>query len=91
MEIERARLVRKLAAIKEEEGNLKDAAEVMMEIAVETFGAMARTEKIAFILEQVRLLLDINDYVRAQIYTKKINPRLKHMFLVMYPYFHSHK
>lgn len=30
----------------------------------ETFGAMAKTEKIAFILEQVRLCLDRKDYVR---------------------------
>ncbi|KAL6561688.1 hypothetical protein OROMI_017289 [Orobanche minor] len=33
---------------------------------VETFGAMAKTEKIAFILEQ--------DYVRAQILSRKISP-----------------
>ena len=30
----------------------------------ETFGAMAKTEKIAFILEQVRLCLDRKDFVR---------------------------
>ena len=33
-------------------------------IVQETFGAMAKTEKIAFILEQVRLCLDRKDYVR---------------------------
>lgn len=32
----------------------------------ETFGAMAKTEKIAYILEQVRLCLDRKDFVRAQ-------------------------
>ncbi|KAH7427331.1 hypothetical protein KP509_10G039600 [Ceratopteris richardii] len=48
----------------------------MQEIAVETFGAMAKTEKIAFILEQVRLCLDCNDYMRAQILARKINPRV---------------
>jgi 26S proteasome regulatory subunit N5 len=42
---------------------------------VETFGAMAKTEKIAFILEQVRLCLDRKDFVRAQILSRKINPR----------------
>ena len=31
----------------------------------ETYGAMAKTEKIAFILEQVRLCLDRGDYVRS--------------------------
>ena len=37
-----------------------DAANLMQE----TYGAMAKTEKIAFILEQVRLCLDRGDYIR---------------------------
>ncbi|XP_019179537.1 PREDICTED: 26S proteasome non-ATPase regulatory subunit 12 homolog A-like [Ipomoea nil] len=76
VEIERARLIKKLAKIKEEQGLIADAADLMQEIAVETFGAMAKTEKIAFILEQVRLCLDRQDYVRAQILSRKINPRV---------------
>uniref|UniRef100_A0A0C9RIL1 TSA: Wollemia nobilis Ref_Wollemi_Transcript_15877_1969 transcribed RNA sequence n=1 Tax=Wollemia nobilis TaxID=56998 RepID=A0A0C9RIL1_9CONI len=75
VEIERARLVRKLAKIKEEQGLIAEAADLMQEVAVETFGAMAKTEKIAFILEQVRLCLDRKDYMRAQILSRKINPR----------------
>ncbi|KAL6535012.1 hypothetical protein OROMI_026386 [Orobanche minor] len=43
---------------------------------VETFGAMAKTKKIAFILEQVRLCLDRQDYVRAQILSRRISPRV---------------
>ncbi|OAY78643.1 26S proteasome non-ATPase regulatory subunit 12 homolog A-like [Ananas comosus] len=76
VEIERARLIRKLAKIKEEQGLIAEAADLMQEIAVETFGAMAKTEKIAFILEQVRLCLDRQDYVRAQILSRKISPRV---------------
>lgn len=75
VEIERARLVRKLAKIKEEQGLIAEAADLMQEVAVETFGAMAKTEKIAFILEQVRLCLDRKDYMRAQILSRKINPK----------------
>jgi hypothetical protein len=41
----------------------------------ETFGAMAKTEKIYYILEQVRLCLDRKDFVRAQIMAKKVSPR----------------
>ena len=41
----------------------------------ETYGAMAKSEKIAFILEQVRLCMDKGDFVRAQILSKKISPR----------------
>ncbi|KAL0344345.1 UNVERIFIED_CONTAM: 26S proteasome non-ATPase regulatory subunitA [Sesamum angustifolium] len=54
VEIERARLIKKLAKIKEEQGLIAEAADLMQEVAVETFGAMAKTEKISFILEQVR-------------------------------------
>ncbi|KAF9611781.1 hypothetical protein IFM89_034979 [Coptis chinensis] len=45
-------------------------------VEVETFGAIAKTEKIAFILEQVRLCLDRQDYVCAQILSRKISPRV---------------
>ncbi|KAL2504608.1 26S proteasome non-ATPase regulatory subunit 12A [Abeliophyllum distichum] len=76
VEIERARLVKKLAKIKEEQGLVAEAADLMQEITVETSGAMAKTEKIAFILEQVRLCLDCQDYVRAQILSRKISPRV---------------
>ncbi|XP_043716669.1 26S proteasome non-ATPase regulatory subunit 12 homolog A-like [Telopea speciosissima] len=76
VEIERARLIKKLAKIKEEQGLIAEAADLMQEVAVETFGAMAKTEKIAFILEQVRLCLDHQDYVRAQILSRKISPRV---------------
>lgn len=76
VEIERARLTKKLAKIKEEQGQIAEAADLMQEVAVETFGAMAKTEKIAFILEQVRLCLDRQDFVRAQILSRKINPRV---------------
>ncbi|KAL2521388.1 26S proteasome non-ATPase regulatory subunit 12-like protein A [Forsythia ovata] len=76
VEIERARLIKKLAKIKEEQGLIAEAADLMQEIAVETFGAMAKTEKTAFILEQVRLCLDRQDYVRAQILSRKISPRV---------------
>ena len=78
-----------------------------IDLQVETFGAMAKTEKIAFILEQVRvpsfsfffcfvlclidrkktvilwnlnfqgrLCLDRKDYIRAQILSRKISPRV---------------
>lgn len=76
VELERARLIKRLAKIKEEQGQIAEAADLMQEIAVETFGAMAKTEKIAFILEQVRLCLDRHDYVRAQILSRKISPRV---------------
>ena len=46
--------MRQLAAIKEGQGKLAEAAEIIQEVAVETFGALSKQEKIAFILEQAR-------------------------------------
>lgn len=74
VEIERARLTKKLAAIKEASGDVSGAADLIQEVAVETFGAMHKQEKIAYILEQVRLCLDRGDAVRAHILSKKISP-----------------
>ncbi|KAF5960366.1 hypothetical protein HYC85_001575 [Camellia sinensis] len=57
VEIERARLIKRLAKIKEEQGQIAEAADLMQEIAV-------------------RLCLDRQDYVRAQILSRKISPRV---------------
>ncbi len=43
---------------------------------VETYGSMEKKEKTAFILEQTRLCLDSNDYVRGLIIARKINPKI---------------
>jgi 26S proteasome regulatory subunit N5 len=75
VEIERARVTRSLAALREAAGDVAGAAELLQEVAVETFGGMHKAEKIAFILEQVRLCLDRGDAVRAQILARKVSPR----------------
>lgn len=75
VEIERARLTRRLARLYESEGKIAEAADCLQEIAVETFGAMHRSEKIAYMLEQMRLCMDKNDFVRAQILSRKVSPK----------------
>ncbi|KAI3782124.1 hypothetical protein L2E82_12157 [Cichorium intybus] len=45
VEIERARLIKKLAKIKEEQGQISEAADLMHEIAVETFKEDFENEK----------------------------------------------
>jgi 26S proteasome regulatory subunit N5 len=75
VEIERARITRQLARMKEEDGEVSEAANILQEVAVETFGSMSKVEKIAYILEQVRLCLEKKDYVRAQILSRKISPK----------------
>eukprot|EP01127_Copromyxa_protea_P012018 TRINITY_DN308_c0_g2_i1.p1 TRINITY_DN308_c0_g2~~TRINITY_DN308_c0_g2_i1.p1 ORF type:complete len:437 (+),score=117.79 TRINITY_DN308_c0_g2_i1:534-1844(+) len=72
----RARLVLELAHIRESEGKIDEAAKLLQEVQVETFGTMKKKEKTEYILEQMRLCLLKKDYVRTQIISKKIHPRV---------------
>lgn len=73
VEVERARLTHKLAKIREDEGNIQEAAEIIQELQVETYGSMEKREKVELLLEQMRLCLLKQDYIRTQIISKKIN------------------
>jgi len=75
VENERARLTHRLAMIHEEDGNKEEAAKIMQELQVETYGSMERQEKVELILEQMRLCLSTQDFIRAQIISKKISTR----------------
>lgn len=44
-----------------------------MSFKVETYGSMTKREKASLILEQMRLCLAKQDFVRTQIIAKKIN------------------
>eukprot|EP01084_Bolivina_argentea_P283999 486565_1 len=73
VEAERAALSRILAGMKEEEGDIDKAQEVMQDVAVETYGALDKREKTDFILEQIRLTLAKKDFVRASITSRKLS------------------
>jgi len=75
VENERARLTHRLAMIHEKDNNVAEAAKIMQELQVETYGSMERQEKVEMILEQMRLCLAVNDFIRAQIISKKISTR----------------
>jgi len=75
VEIERARVTRKLSKMKEDEGDIAQACDILQQLQVETFGSMERREKTDFILEQMRLCLLRKDYTRVQIISKKISQR----------------
>jgi 26S proteasome regulatory subunit N5 len=75
VEKQRARLTLLLARIRESEGKLAEAANILQEVPVETFSTMKPKEKTNFILEQMRLCLLKRDYVRAQIMSRKISSK----------------
>ncbi|CAE8621961.1 unnamed protein product [Polarella glacialis] len=76
VEVEKARLTKMMAEMKEAEGNIEEAANLLQEVQVESFGAMEKREKTEYIMNQMRLVLAKKDYVRTQIISKKINPKL---------------
>lgn len=75
VENERARLTYRLAKIHEKAGNMEEACKVMQDTQVETLGSMDRKEKTSLILEQIRYCLATENYIRAQIISKKISTK----------------
>lgn len=73
VEVERARLTHILSQIKEADGEITEAANILQELQVETYGSMERREKVELILEQMRLCLAKKDFIRTQIISKKIS------------------
>eukprot|EP01119_Soliformovum_irregulare_P001939 TRINITY_DN1185_c0_g1_i2.p1 TRINITY_DN1185_c0_g1~~TRINITY_DN1185_c0_g1_i2.p1 ORF type:complete len:442 (-),score=144.40 TRINITY_DN1185_c0_g1_i2:77-1402(-) len=76
VEVERARLTRILASIREKEGKIGEAADILQEIQVETFGQMDKVEKTAFILEQMRLCIEKKDFIKAMILANKVSKKM---------------
>jgi 26S proteasome regulatory subunit N5 len=75
VEVERARVTKVLSDIKKEQGDLKAAMEILCELQVETFGSMERREKTEFILEQVALCIENEDWTQAGILSRKISTK----------------
>lgn len=57
---------------KEDEQNINEAAKILQEVQVETYGSMDKREKLEFILYQMRIMIKKLDYVRLFIISKKI-------------------
>lgn len=75
VEVERARVTRVLSDIKKSQGDVKAARDILCELQVETFGSMTRREKTEFILEQVALCIECEDWTQAGILSRKISTR----------------
>jgi 26S proteasome regulatory subunit N5 len=76
VETERARIKLYESQLKEEEGKVDEACLILQEEQVEIIGTMDQREKTAYILEQMRLVLLRNDYIRLPIISKKLNPKI---------------
>lgn len=75
VELDRARLTKRLADIQEQNGDQKQACKTLMELQVETIGSMELKEKATLLVEQLRLNMATKDWVRAEITKRKINTK----------------
>ncbi|KZF19288.1 hypothetical protein L228DRAFT_251409 [Xylona heveae TC161] len=75
VEVERARVTRMLSDIKRDQGDKKAAADILCELQVETFGSMERREKTEFILQQVSLCIENDDWTQAGVLIRKVSTR----------------
>jgi len=73
MKVEYARCVMLIVKGKENENDIMEAAQILQEVQVETYGSMDKREKLEFILYQMKIMLKKEDYVRFYIISKKIN------------------
>ena len=59
----------------EADGKLDEGTKIIQEIQIETYGSLENKEKVDFILYQMKLVLERQDYVRLQILSKKISKK----------------
>jgi 26S proteasome regulatory subunit N5 len=71
--VEYARCVLLIVKGKENDNDILEAAKILQEVQVETYGSMDRREKLEFILYQMKIMLKKEDFVRLFIISKKIN------------------
>ncbi|WLF81112.1 proteasome regulatory particle subunit [Lodderomyces elongisporus] len=73
VEVERAIVSRQLAEIYlNQKNDLDKAVDILCDLQVETYSLMPFSDKIDYILEQIRLTLQKGDYGQARILTRKI-------------------
>lgn len=73
LEVEYARCCLLLVKQNEDEDKINEAAKILQDVQVETYGSMDKREKFEFILYQMKIMLKKKDFVRTIIVSRKIN------------------
>ncbi|KAH0478547.1 MAG: uncharacterized protein KVP18_002496 [Porospora cf. gigantea A] len=76
LEVPRARLLLSLAESNMRNNDLPGACKLLQDLPIETFNGMEAKEQAEFVLEQLRLVMLNEDWIRAQIVSRKISPKL---------------
>ena len=77
LEVEYARCCMILVKHSEQNAsNLEEAAKIMENVQVETYGSMSKKEKMEFILYQMKINILLRDYTKLYIVSKKVNLKI---------------
>lgn len=100
LEVEYARCCLMLVKQNEDDDKINEAAKILQDVQVETYGSMDKREKFEFILYQMKIMLKKKDYVRTLIVSRKINKKniedagiedLKILFYAYLVFYNTHE
>lgn len=92
LEVEYARCCLMIVKYNETAENIDEAAQILQDVQVETYGSMDYREKIEFILYQMKILIKKEDWIRLMIVSRKINSKylevedLEDLTIIYYSY-----
>lgn len=73
VETEYSQAIKKMANIHIQDGEIAKAAKLVQDVQIEAFGSLDRKYKTEYILYQMNILIENNDYIRTLIVSNKIN------------------
>ena len=73
VEQEYSEAVKKMADIHIQDGEIAKAAKLVQDVQIEAFGSLDRKYKTEYILYQMQILIQNNDFIRTLIVSNKIN------------------
>jgi 26S proteasome regulatory subunit N5 len=76
LEREYSQVTKSLVEMYEADGKIDEACKIIQEIQIETYGSLKNKEKVDFILYQMKLVLQRQDYIRLLFLSKKINRKM---------------
>lgn len=75
LEVEFARCVLMIVKNEETASNIEEAAKILQDVQVETYGSMDHREKIEFILYQMKIMVKKDDMIRLLIVSRKVTDK----------------
>ncbi|OIR57866.1 MAG: 26S proteasome regulatory subunit N5, RPN5/PSMD12 [Amphiamblys sp. WSBS2006] len=75
LEQERTQATLLLSEMREQEGDIENAAREILEVPVETFSSVPKERRVSFLLRQMSLALRTGNYTRAEVVSNKFGER----------------